>query len=250
MAYPSYSHRYAYRGLVPMDKAVEAIDADLAVNRVMHMGQDGHILTFPVAHGKTMNVVAFVYDPKEWANERLVVPTTREEAMRDFAHWGVTAKAIVSLLQDNMDRWAIFDLGEHPLDCFYQGRVCLAGDAAHATSPHHGAGAGFCIEDSAVLAELMLTAWNAIQSGEAKKPTADVLEAALVVFDQSRRERTQWLIGSSRVSADLYEWRHEACGRDPERIKEELLWRNHKIWHVDINDMTSTANRELAKMIQ
>ena len=54
-----------------------------------------------------------------------------------------------------IEQWAIYDLGENPVPAFYKGRVGIAGDAAHATSPHHGAGAGFCIEDSAVLATLL-----------------------------------------------------------------------------------------------
>ncbi len=63
-AQPSYTHKYAYRGLVPMEKAIEAIGEELAVNACMHvsvdilelqfrnltstqMGPNGHILTFP-----------------------------------------------------------------------------------------------------------------------------------------------------------------------------------------------------------
>lgn len=36
-AKPSYTHKYAYRGLVPMDKAVEAIGEELASNACMHV---------------------------------------------------------------------------------------------------------------------------------------------------------------------------------------------------------------------
>jgi 2-polyprenyl-6-methoxyphenol hydroxylase-like FAD-dependent oxidoreductase len=34
---------------------------------------------------------------------------------------------------------------------FAKGRVCLAGDAAHASTPNQGGGAGFGIEDALVL---------------------------------------------------------------------------------------------------
>ena len=40
-------------------------------------------------------------------------------------------------------QWAIFDLGDNPVPSFYKGRIAILGDAAHATSPHNGAGAGF-----------------------------------------------------------------------------------------------------------
>ncbi|MBN3815843.1 FAD-dependent oxidoreductase [Paraburkholderia sp. Se-20369] len=40
---------------------------------------------------------------------------------------------------------------------WYRGRVLLIGDAAHATTPHLGQGAGMAIEDAVVLAELLST---------------------------------------------------------------------------------------------
>jgi salicylate hydroxylase len=246
---PSYTHKYAYRGLVPMEKAIAAIGEELATNRIMHMGKDGHILTFPVAHGQTMNVVAFRHDPEDWESDRLVVPTTRAEAKQDFDAWGENVKAIIDLLQDNLDKWGIFDLGDHPLSCFNKGRICVAGDAAHASGPHHGAGAGFCIEDSAVLSELLHVAWANLYGRKTRKSKVEVLGDVLTVFDRARRERTQWLVQSSRVTADLYEWRDELCGKDPVKIKQELLWRNHKIWKVDIEELTRLWNLELEKMI-
>ena len=58
-AQPVYTHKYAYRGLIPMETAAAALGDENARNAKMHMGKDGHILTFPVNHGRTMNVVAF-----------------------------------------------------------------------------------------------------------------------------------------------------------------------------------------------
>ena len=36
-SHPHYSHKYAYRGLVPMEKAIEALGEDMAGNRHMHV---------------------------------------------------------------------------------------------------------------------------------------------------------------------------------------------------------------------
>lgn len=41
-----------------MERAVEALGEDNAKNSKMHLGRDGHVLTFPVNHGSMMNVVA------------------------------------------------------------------------------------------------------------------------------------------------------------------------------------------------
>lgn len=50
-----FSGKYAYRGLIPMDEAVEILGDDAARNSQMYLGYHGHLLTFPIAHGKTMN---------------------------------------------------------------------------------------------------------------------------------------------------------------------------------------------------
>ena len=50
-----YSGKYAYRGLIPMDKAKALLGDDLAENAQMYLGQHGHVLTFPIEKGKTMN---------------------------------------------------------------------------------------------------------------------------------------------------------------------------------------------------
>ena len=53
-----FTGKYAYRGLIPMSDAVEALGP---VARRSHMiwGYDGHLICFPVEQGRTLNVVAF-----------------------------------------------------------------------------------------------------------------------------------------------------------------------------------------------
>jgi salicylate hydroxylase len=51
----AYSGKYAYRGLIPMDEAKALLGVDLAENSQMYLGRHGHILTFPIEKGKTMN---------------------------------------------------------------------------------------------------------------------------------------------------------------------------------------------------
>jgi hypothetical protein len=42
-----------------MKVAEEAIGAEKANNRKMHLGHDGHMLMFPVFNGALMNIAAF-----------------------------------------------------------------------------------------------------------------------------------------------------------------------------------------------
>lgn len=50
-----FSGKCAYRGLVPMKKAVEFLGEEKAQNTQIYFGYHGHILTFPIEMGKTMN---------------------------------------------------------------------------------------------------------------------------------------------------------------------------------------------------
>ena len=45
----TYSHKVAYRAVVPIDGGVEALGADKANNQCAHLGPDGHTVSFPVS---------------------------------------------------------------------------------------------------------------------------------------------------------------------------------------------------------
>ena len=118
--------------------------------------------------------------------------------------------------------------------------MCIIGDASHATSPHHGAGAGLCIEDSAVLAELL---------ADRRVLTGEHLEALFATFDAVRRPRGNWLVQSSRRIGDCYEWRAEGVGQDFKAIEAEISSRNSTIANVDCKEMCYEARRQLGKQL-
>lgn len=241
---PVYTHKYAYRGLVPMQRAVDALGDENARNGKMLLGKDGHVLTFPVNHGDTMNVVAFKTSSEDWPDpNHLTLPSKKEHVFEDFKDFGPTVKKIIDMLEPNLDRWAIFDTGDHPMPAYNKGRVCCLGDAAHASSPHHGAGAGICVEDTAVMAELLV-------DHDVQKAGTKGLEAAFQAFSDCRKERTQWLVQSSRRTGDLYEWRAEGVGDDVEKIHAECEERNGKIWNRQIDDMIAEAKQCVARLLR
>jgi salicylate hydroxylase len=75
------------------------------------------------------------------------------------------------------------------------------------------------------------------------------LEHALDAFDFCRRERTQWLVQSSRFVGDCYEWRAEGVGRDFKKIEEAINHRNGIIANVDVDRMCEDARQQLAQRI-
>ncbi|KAL8688509.1 MAG: hypothetical protein Q9218_005598 [Villophora microphyllina] len=237
-SYPSYTHKFAFRGLVPMEKARALLGDHIVSTRFMHLGQNAHALTFPVAMGTVMNVVAFATDPNDWdaKDGKFTAPAKRSEAVEAFAAFGPAVRAIMSLLPEELDKWAIFDTHDNPVSTYVHGRLCLAGDAAHAAAPHHGAGAGYGVEDALVLATLMKAV------GETTGCTrAEMIRLALATYNDVRYERTQWLVDSSRVVGELFEWQDQSCGSDREKFGPEIEWRSRHIWDYNVDQMVQNA---------
>ncbi|KAE8849753.1 hypothetical protein PTNB85_00169 [Pyrenophora teres f. teres] len=237
-AHPQYTHKYAIRGLIPMDQAKAAVGEFQTFNRMMHFGPGAHALTFPVAGGNILNVVAFVTDPNQWTapDGKLTAPASKAEAAKAFSAFSPVVRKIMDLLPDTIDKWAVFDTGIHPPPSYVSGRLCLAGDAAHAAAPHHGAGAGCGIEDALILACLLEAV---ARSNLADRPTA--IRFALQIYNNIRYERTQWLVQSSRMIGDVYEFMHPECGQDHQKIAHEIYTRSHKIWDYDVDAMVQDA---------
>ncbi|EPE28678.1 FAD/NAD(P)-binding protein [Glarea lozoyensis ATCC 20868] len=233
-SYPSYTHKYAFRGLVPMEKAKEIFSYKKAFSRHIHIGYDAHAVTFPVAGGTLLNVVAFVTDTNPWPfKEKLTAPGTKSEAVAAFSKFHPTFRAIIHLLPEELSKWAVFDMKDHPAPTYSRGCIAVCGDAAHASSPYHGAGAGFAIEDALVLAELFENA-----AGKKRGDRARMVRAVLESYSEVRLERTQWLVEGSRFMGEMYEWQH---GRDRERCRDEIEWRSRRIWDFDVGKMVVDA---------
>jgi salicylate hydroxylase len=75
------------------------------------------------------------------------------------------------------------------------------------------------------------------------------LEAALITFDSGRRERTQWLVQSSRFIGDCYEWRADGVGNDLKKIEEAINHRNSIITDADVEKMCRDAKEALAEAL-
>lgn len=90
--------------------------------------------------------------------------------------------AIVAATTGEIGRWPTYDIPSLPT--WHQGRVCLLGDAAHATSPHVGQGASTALEDAAELARCLR---------DLPDPTA-----AFAVFEAMRKSRVERLVAQAR----------------------------------------------------
>ena len=106
----------------------------------------------------------------------------------------------------------------------------MMGDAAHATTPFQGQGAGQAIEDACVLQALLGRVHN-------KTELPNVLEA----YDEVRRPRSQRIVTTSREAAELDYMRLKGVGDDIEKMREKLDGRMHWIWHRDLVAQNAAA---------
>ncbi|KAI1102453.1 FAD/NAD(P)-binding domain-containing protein [Jackrogersella minutella] len=254
-SYASYSNKYCFRALVPMENARAALGEDrttgggTSLNRLMYNGPNAHYITYPVAKGQFMNILLVISDPNPWHTEdgKHTASGKKEDALRAYKDWHPRVRAIVNMLPEELQKWAIFDMFENPAPYYYRGRVAIAGDAAHAAGPHLGSGAGFGIEDALVLATL-LEAINVKLDVRNQEAKAKLCHDALVAYNNARYDRTQWLVGATREACALFHWQDANVGSDFGKFLPEITKRFHKIWHYDIDEMAKEALREFGRL--
>ncbi|KAL4767569.1 hypothetical protein BDW60DRAFT_226469 [Aspergillus nidulans var. acristatus] len=245
-----YSHQFGFRGMVPLAHATAALGADNTSSAVIHTGPGAFALTIPLAEVQGMHIEAFVWDKDEWVlpdsqptpggdSKRYVRPGRREELESAFAGFGHTVRKAVSLLPETLDKWAVFDMLDAPAPRYSQGRLCLAGDAAHASTPNQGGGAGLGMEDALVLAEIL--------GALAAKQRVDgpLIEQALAVYSEVRYDRSQWLVKSSRRTGELFMWKDRDWGAAGQELRLDIVGRSHQLWDYDTEGM---ASRTLARL--
>ena len=129
--------------------------------------------------------------------------------------------------------WALFDM--LPIPTYCTGNVVLLGDAAHASTPHQGAGAGQALEDAFILSMLL---------GHENTRLAGDIPKAFKAYDAVRRPRSQKVVSTSRAAGATYALQGQAMD-NLEMIGEELLERYKWIWLEDLNVQAEHAKELL-----
>lgn len=182
---PRFRHRTAWRTLVPAEMVPEEFRSPLVH---LWLGQDAHLVHYPVKAGRLINIVGIVND--EWSETGWSAPGDPAELLRRFARfaWSERARRLISI-PERWLKWALFDR-DTPFRGG-EGLVTLIGDAAHPMLPFLAQGAGMAIEDAAVLAGFL---------GEYRDDPADALRA----YEGSRRHRTARAQQASAKQGRIY----------------------------------------------
>lgn len=199
-----------HRALVQLDDknlaALGGTDAGLPPGLLYYIGPGALAIHAPVAP-RLISFSIYMRHSADWADKRHTkdLSTRKADLVDYFAAWHPRVRAMANMLPEDhgqkpVNTWALFDLAESPLPIFVRGATAVAGDAAHATMPFYGHGAGMCVLDALSLARLLVLAAEATIDGPL--PKAAAVEGALCVYDSLLRPHTQFVVESSRSFAE------------------------------------------------
>ncbi|KAK5991934.1 6-methylsalicylic acid decarboxylase atA [Cladobotryum mycophilum] len=225
---PQYSGMYGYRAVLDMETMVEAVGDQRARVSTLYVGEGAYAITYPIMRAKKANVGLYILNDT-WDGDKWIRPADRDDMVRDMGFMGEHVNALMERMPDP-SQWAIFDLPH--ISTFYKSRVAILGDAAHASTPHQGAGAGQAIEDAHVLAELL------------SDPSVTTVEHAIAAFhayDAIRRPRSQRVVTTSKENAELLCLSYEDVGDDGEKLRETWRERFKWLWDIDVGKQAEDA---------
>jgi 2-polyprenyl-6-methoxyphenol hydroxylase-like FAD-dependent oxidoreductase len=126
--------------------------------------------------------VAWPREPARGELEAIPNEEWRQRLVHLAAGEPAPVPAIIAATTGEIGKWPIYDIPSLPT--WHQGRVCLIGDAAHATAPHVGQGASTALEDAAELARCLR---------DLPEPSA-----AFAAFEAMRKDRVERLVTQAR----------------------------------------------------
>lgn len=145
-------------------------------------------------------------------------------------------KQVASLLKEPQ-KWSLW---HHPTaPTFYSGRLAIIGDAAHASTPHQGAGCGQAFEDALVMCELL---------AHDNVKTADDIESAFTAYDAVRRPRTLRVVETSRENGEVCMMKGPDAKGDLTKIKKNLDKRFEWIWYENLDKQVFDAFHKLNQL--
>ncbi|KAM3069355.1 hypothetical protein ACMFMG_005461 [Clarireedia jacksonii] len=229
-----YAHTYVYRGIAPIEDAKKVCGTYAEDARWWMMKGKGWAM-YPISRGTEANIVAFIQDTDEWKGEQAAREVERKEMEAEFVDFDKRLKGLLPWVKPM--KWPLFHHPDTPT--YYNGRLCLLGDSAHASSPSQAAGAGQGLEDALILSKVLGLVSNPCQ-----------VDAAFQVYDAIRRPRAQAVVQESYEVGTAYYLVHPDFSDDLQKITDEANSRLPKIWWYDLDGDVKKAEesfRELTK---
>ncbi|KAF3020595.1 hypothetical protein E8E14_010259 [Neopestalotiopsis sp. 37M] len=234
---PSPAGFWDCRSLVPIERAKAVLGEIFREDRRYSWLGDGAMILHDVLEDRTMVhciVSAIDRDPPQSDSRKRVLD--RESLTETLRAWldGPIANKIIDLTLNDSSTFRYAQWEHKTTPTYANDRVCLMGDAAHASTPWMGAGAGQAIEDAMILGKLV-----------ANVTSPDELAAAFRAYDAVRRPRCQKVVDTSRETGHLF------CGQsglDAAELRAKLSTRWGFILFLNMEEHIQEALGEFAKL--
>lgn len=192
---------------------VKALNPGLLDRVPIFCGDGGYLNSIPIRFGEEMTVAAYSQDltatvTTDGSTDAATTRARFDKTLDNFKTWRKDCQDLAELIRrDPQAGWPIAD--HDPAPYYAKRRICIMGDAAHATFPFNGQGAAQAIEDAAVL--------NALFKEITKLEEVD---AALQAYDEVRRPRSQKVAALSRQFGRMYGFIEPGVGRDLDKTRK------------------------------
>lgn len=173
----------AWRAMLPIDQCPAEIER---ASVGLWLGTSAHVVHYPVRGGSLLNIVVVLREDFEGEGfDHRGDPAVLEAALR---HWPQAIRNLAQRARQDWQRWALYERQRNAP--WSNGRVLLAGDAAHPVLPFLAQGAALALEDAWCIA--------------AHATRTEDLPAAWRAVEASRRARTEAVAKASRRNAWAY----------------------------------------------
>ena len=236
---------------MPKDDAQRLLGPALAECAHFRTGKGNSYVSYPIAGGSHNTFGIYKHYEGDWPH----FPKVSTRASKGELLSGIEDpefRRLANSLADELDVWAVYDMAISPLPTYSKGRLTLVGDAAHASSPNLGAGAGVSIEDATILAELLADVYK-----KYAPPLSNVsqfhhyLEKAFQIYSDARLGRSQWLVETSRHlgMANLGQpvWDGEW---DWDKYQQDTSDGYHTVWNGQIDEMIAEVKEKLSSALE
>ena len=93
---PRYSGMYAYRAVLDMERAVEAVGDHRARVSSLYVGDGAYGISYPTMRAKKVNIGIYVFSEK-WDCDLWIRPARKEDMQRDTANLGRYIQSLVEV---------------------------------------------------------------------------------------------------------------------------------------------------------
>lgn len=208
-------------------------------------GNRGFLLMGPCANRTQVHFILASIEKEPWKDRKRLL--TREEVEQYMEGWmdGPVIGPMLDTLFHNREHLHAYSIWHQKKTSTYNnGRLCIIGDAAHATSPAQGSGAAMAFEDAMLLSHLL---W--------RTSSASHLDYAFEAFTETRKDRCQHIIDSSEDMAQLVcGLKVEAGNMNPDtgffdfeagKYAQAMKGRWDRIWMLDHEEHRREARTRL-----